>query len=97
MTIKEDLGKKRAHEMEAVMIHQTQCAKDYYDNKCEPETRRPALEEHCLDLEKCMNQDPMKVVQDSKMTVVLIAGILNEFVKPLELKTMAFFFILLFG
>jgi len=44
-----------------------------------------------------MNQDPMMSVKTTKMTAALAADILNEFVDPLELKTIIFFFTLLFG
>ena len=97
MTIKDDIQKKRAQEMEAILIEINQCTKDYVDNRCEPETRLPPIEDYCMEKEKCMMQDPVKVVQASKMTALILAEILNEFVGALEVKTIIFFFIALFG
>jgi len=93
MTIKEDLHKKRAHEMGTILLEINQCTKDFHENRCEPETRLPAVEEYCLQVEKCMLQDPMKVVQSSKMTAALIAEIINEFIDPLGFKAIGVFFL----
>jgi len=96
MTMKEDLHQKRAHEMEVVLLEIGQCTKDYYDNRCEPQNRRPAVEEYCLQVEKCMLQDPMKVIQSSKMTAALLAEIINEFIEPLGIKAIIIFFVFIF-
>jgi len=93
ITIKEDLHKKRAHEMEVILLEIGQCTKDYVDNRCEPEKRLPAVEEYCLQTEKCMSQDPMKVIQSSKMTAALVAEIINEFIDPLGFKAIGVFFV----
>jgi len=91
-TIQEDLTKKRAQEMEAVLREINQCRQDYYENLCEPETRTYATMDYCLEKERCMMQDPMREVQATKLTAALIAEILNEFVEPLGLKTIIIFF-----
>lgn len=96
-TIRDDFMKKKDQEKGILMLEIQQCMRDYEENRCDPKTRVPQLEGYCLSKEKCMAQDPAMVVKVSKMTAALVAEILNEFVDPLGIKTMAFIFILLFG
>lgn len=64
---------------------------------CDPSTRKPALKFQCQEWEKCMKQDPENLLKTSKVTAKLMAEILNDFVEPLELKTMIFGSLLVFG
>jgi len=96
-TIREDFARKRQEERDIAMIEIQNCARDYIRNECEPERRVKAAEKFCMEKEICMNQDPTMAVKTTKMTAALAAEILNEFVDPLELKTLIFFFTLLFG
>jgi len=96
-TIREDFARKRQEERDIAIIEIQNCAREYFRNECEPEKRVKAAEKFCTEKEICMNQDPMMSVKTTKMTAALAADILNEFVDPLELKTIIFFFTLLFG
>ena len=97
MALRDDFMKKREQENNIVLVEIQQCLRDYTENGCDPKTRRPALESYCVMKEKCFSQDPTMVVKASKMTASLLAETLNEFVEPLGLKTMVFFFCLFFG
>ena len=97
MTVREDFQRKRDQEKELILLDIQQCARDYKNNRCDLSVRVKAAEKYCLEKEKCMNQDPAMVVRTTKLTAALTAEILNEFVEPLEYKTIGFFFFLLFG
>ena len=77
------------------MIEISKCENDFKINRCH--TRVPATEAYCLEKEKCLAQDPYKMVKSTKTTAHLAAEILNSFVQPLELKTIAVFLFIFFG
>ena len=97
MTIREDFQRKRQQEKELILLDIQQCARDYKDNDCDPQIRVRAAEKYCMEKEKCMSRDPEMVVTTTRLTASLTAEILNEFVEPLEYKTIGFFFFFLFG
>ena len=97
IAIRDDIARVREAETEDVLIDIDQCRREYEKGECDPSTRRKAMEAYCVERQKCMNQDPRSAVKTSPSTAKLIAEILNQFVAVLELKTMIFVFVLLFG
>jgi len=93
----EDLNKKREQENNLKWLEVQQCLKDYLANDCDPTLRKPALKAYCSSKERCFNQDHELIVKSSRLTASLIAEILNDFVKPLEVKTMCFLVFLTLG
>ncbi|KAF9697120.1 hypothetical protein EKO04_004974 [Ascochyta lentis] len=84
---------KHASEM---LVEIAQCVKNYRDNRCEPDTRVPAMEMACGNWETCMNRDPNKLARAS-VTVKTFASIINSFFEEFSYKSMIFLTILIFG
>jgi hypothetical protein len=97
MTIIGDVKKKEATSHEEAKINIQKCAQEYRDNRCRPEERVPAMEDFCLEREKCMALNPAQVVTSSRMTASILAEVANAFVDPLSYKTIGFVFLLIFG
>ncbi|KAJ3084257.1 hypothetical protein HK102_000721 [Quaeritorhiza haematococci] len=96
LTVHHDLEMK-ADEYSAEISYQiAECRKHYYINRCEPETRIPAVAHMCKEWEICMSRDP-KEVGRLKVGAETLAEILNKLIDPLSYKTMIFGSILLFG
>jgi hypothetical protein len=72
------------------------CAKNYRENRCDPDTRVPAMETACGNWETCMNRDPKKLARAS-VTVKTFATIINSFFEEFSYKSMVCSTILLFG
>lgn len=47
----------------AILDEITKCGKNYMLNRCDPETRVPALERSCNYWAACMRRDPAKVAR----------------------------------
>eukprot|EP01137_Pigoraptor_chileana_P020883 Opistho-2@83813 len=95
-TIQNDVDIKVDLHSQDIMKEILLCSKNYADNRCTPPDRIPAMEELCMQWEKCMNRDP-KVVGRAKISAETFAGIVNSFIEPISYKTMIFFAIFLFG
>ncbi|KAF2761300.1 hypothetical protein EJ05DRAFT_497852 [Pseudovirgaria hyperparasitica] len=65
------------------------CAKQYQENRCDPATRAPALENVCNNWDKCMNQDPTAVGKAS-VSAHTFAMIFNSLIEPISYKAMFF-------
>lgn len=88
-TIKRDVDIKVEGEMSATLAEIAQCSRQYLENRCQPETRVPAMEKACLAWESCMARDP-KVIGRAKVSAITFAEIINSFVEPISFKTMLF-------
>lgn len=78
-----------------LMVEIAHCVKNYRENRCEPETRVPAMEMACGNWETCMSRDPNKLARAS-VTVKTFAGIINSFFEEFSYKSMVCSFILIF-
>ncbi|KAF1933019.1 uncharacterized protein M421DRAFT_416619 [Didymella exigua CBS 183.55] len=79
-----------------IMVEIAQCAKNYRENRCEPDTRVPAMEMACGNWETCMSRDPQKLARAS-VTVKACARIINSFFEEFSYKSMIFLTIIIFG
>ena len=95
-TVRNDVGSKMAEYSTDVINEIAVCSKHYVDNRCDPETRVPALEAACESWRACMQRDPLLVSQAS-VGAETLAGIVNAFVEPISYKTMVFFTLFLGG
>ena len=77
-----------------LMTEIAQCVKNYRENRCEPDTRVPAMEMACGNWETCMARDPKKLARAS-VTVKTFAGIINSFFEEFSYKSMVCLTILL--
>lgn len=91
-----DVDKKAWEAAADIVAEISACAEQYRVNKCDRDTRLPALETVCENWAKCMNRDPMRVGR-AKVSAHTFAEIFNSFVEPISYKAMAFTFILVFG
>lgn len=84
---------KHASEMMVEIAH---CAKNYRENRCDPETRVPAMEMACGNWETCMSRDPKKLARAS-VTVKTFASIINSFFEEFSYKSMVSSFVFVSG
>lgn len=88
LVVKDDVGKK-IKERRSFLIHEAAwCRERFLENQCQAGHAAPYLVENkeCLELERCMEVDP-EDVRWLSMFASLLAEILNEFVLPLQLRT----------
>jgi len=77
-----------------------ECSLKYIENRCNPATRAPYLEENCTLWESCMNQDPNNSVKSSEIYAKQFARIISIFLENLsyEARMMLFMFLaMIFG
>jgi hypothetical protein len=79
-----------------IMVEIAQCAKNYRENRCEPDTRVPAMEMACGNWETCISRDPQKLARAS-VTVRACARIINSFFEEFSYKSMVCSVALLFA
>jgi len=89
-TIKSDVDEKAREAAHEIMAEMVGCTREYKDNKCDSNTRVPALEVVCNNWEKCMKQDP-SLVGRASVSAYTFAGVLNSFFEPLHWKTVVSF------
>jgi hypothetical protein len=88
-TIQADVDRTSDEAMAEVLSEMAQCSRNYIENQCGADARLPALEAICSNWELCMNRDPA-AVKRARLSAHTFAEILNSFVEPISLKTMAF-------
>ncbi|OSS54348.1 hypothetical protein B5807_00566 [Epicoccum nigrum] len=91
-----DINIEATKHQSEIMVEIAQCVKNYRENRCEPETRVPAMEMACGNWETCMSRDPRKVAQ-AAVTVRTFARIINDFFDAFSYKSMISLTILVFG
>ncbi|RIA95581.1 Di-sulfide bridge nucleocytoplasmic transport domain-containing protein [Glomus cerebriforme] len=77
-----------------------ECSLKYIENRCNPTTRAPYLEESCAFWESCMDQDPNNTVRSSEIYAKQFARIISIFLENLsyEARIMLFMFlVMIFG
>ncbi|KAL2056258.1 hypothetical protein ABVK25_003281 [Lepraria finkii] len=84
-TISSDIDEKVMLESSEILAEMAVCARDYSENKCEKESRVPAMEIVCNNWERCMQRDPYKVGR-SRLSAGMFAEIFNSFIEPISLK-----------
>ncbi|EGG12160.1 uncharacterized protein MELLADRAFT_29805, partial [Melampsora larici-populina 98AG31] len=66
------------------------CTDEYHNNRCFPVAQRTKfIEQHCIEWEKCMNQNP-NLLSKSKIGAETFAEVMNGFVDVISWKTMIF-------
>jgi hypothetical protein len=84
-TISSDIDEKVMMESSEILAEMAVCARDYRENRCERESRVPAMETVCNNWERCMQRDPYKVGR-SRLSAGMFAEIFNSFIEPISLK-----------
>ncbi|CXJ22085.1 nucleus export protein BRR6, putative [Plasmodium berghei] len=98
ISIREDINKKVAIQVQNVKEESNTCKKQYYAHKCGT-VSLPLLNEKCEEWLKCMNTDH-KLYQDiSFLSAQILGQIMNAFIVQFEWKSIcviAFIFLLIF-
>ena len=84
-TIVSDINERAMMESSEIFAEMAACAHEFKENKCERDTRVPAMEAVCNNWEKCMQRDPLKVGR-SRLTAGMFAEIFNGFIEPISMK-----------
>jgi len=96
LTIRRDLKNKASRHSSEILQQILECSNQYQINHCDPKERVPAMQKICSEWELCMNRRPDDVIM-SEVVGETIAETLNQFIKPLEIKTVVIFVILVVG
>ena len=84
-TIRNDIDERAIMESSEILAEMAVCAREFKDNRCERDTRVPAMESVCNGWEKCMARDPYKVGR-SRLSAGMFAEIFNSFIEPISIK-----------
>lgn len=96
LTIRRDLKNKAARHSSEILQQILECSNQYHINHCNPKERVPAMQKICNEWELCMNRSPDDVIM-SEVGAETIAETLNQFVKPLEVKTVVIIVVFIIG
>ena len=86
-TIRNDIDERAMMESSEILAEMAVCAREFKENKCERDSRVPAMETVCNNWEKCMQRDPLKVGR-SRLSAGMFAEIFNSFIEPISMKAM---------
>lgn len=84
-TISNDITERAMMESSEILAEMAVCAREFKENRCERDSRVPAMETVCNSWEKCMQRDPYKVGR-SRLSAGMFAEIVNSFIEPISLK-----------
>ncbi len=84
-TIIHDIDEKAMMESSEIFAEIAICAREFKENRCERDTRVPAMENACNNWEKCMQRDPYQVGR-SRLSAGMFAEIFNSFIEPISFK-----------
>ena len=84
-TIIHDIDEKAMIESSEIFAEMAVCAREFKENRCERDTRVPAMETVCNNWEKCMQRDPYQVGR-SRLSAGMFAEIFNSFIEPISFK-----------
>ncbi|ODQ61437.1 hypothetical protein WICANDRAFT_29292 [Wickerhamomyces anomalus NRRL Y-366-8] len=90
-TVKSDINLKMEEYAADIAMEVSRCARSYVENRCAPETRAPALEVTCSELERCMNRDPTTHAGKASVSAETLGMILNSLIEPIGVKAIVVF------
>lgn len=85
--ISSDITVESTKHQSELMVEIAACVKNYRENRCEPDTRVPAMEMACGNWETCMGRDPQRLARAS-VGVRAFAKIVNGFFDEFSYKAM---------
>ncbi|KAH3673266.1 hypothetical protein WICMUC_003725 [Wickerhamomyces mucosus] len=91
LTVKSDINLKMEEYAIEIALEVSRCTRSYVENRCEPDTRVSALEELCLDWERCMNRDPRVQAGKASVSAETLGIILNSLIEPIGAKAIIVF------
>ena len=90
-TISNDIAERAIMESSEILAEMAVCAREFKENKCERDSRVPAMETVCNNWEQCMQRDPYKVGR-SRLSAGMFAEIVNSFIEPISVKAIVCLF-----
>ena len=90
-TISNDITERAIMESSEILAEMAVCAREFKENKCERDSRVPAMETVCDNWEQCMQRDPYKVGR-SRLSAGIFAEIVNSFIEPISVKAIVCLF-----
>ena len=90
-TISNDIAERAIMESSEILAEMAVCAREFKENKCERDSRVPAMETVCNNWEQCMQRDPYKVGR-SRLSAGVFAEIVNSFIEPISVKAIVCLF-----
>ena len=90
-TISNDITERAIMESSEILAEMAVCAREFKENKCERDSRVPAMETVCNNWEQCMQRDPYKVGR-SRLSAGMFAEIVNSFIEPISVKAIVCLF-----
>lgn len=94
-TVRQDIDQRVDEYSTEILAEIDMCTQQYLANKC-MESRPPALEQICVNWEKCMKRDAM-LIGRAKVSAETFGDIINSFLKPIGLKAMVFLALVFIG
>jgi len=86
-TIQRDVEMK-VQEYSAEVQHEIDvCNRDWFANRCQPETLLPAMAEKCMEWKLCAERDP-ELIGRARVSAITFAEIINSFIEPISYKAM---------
>ena len=93
-TIRTDIQIKTEQFTLQILEEIAKCSREYIRNKCDSPHRPPAIDHECDLLNRCQNQDPSKFAK-LKISVELIAEIVNAFFSKISFKSLVVLILIL--
>ena len=87
LTIANDVTVMVTEEANRILSDMEKCKKDFFDNRCDMETRVPAMEALCNNWASCMSKDPY-LLGRAKIGAHAFAEIYNSLIEPISTKAM---------
>lgn len=85
-TVRADINNKMEEYASEIVLDIQRCTRSYLENRCAPETRVSALEQICIEWERCMNRDPRILANKASVSAETLGIILNSLIEPIGVK-----------
>jgi hypothetical protein len=96
-TIRSDINNKMEEYATEIAMEIQRCTKSFFENRCPPETRVSALEQLCIEWERCMNRDPRVLANKASVSAETLGIILNALIEPIGVKAIVVVVLILAG
>jgi hypothetical protein len=96
-TIRSDINNKMEEYATEIEMEIQRCTKLYLENRCAPETRRPALEQRCIEWDRCRRRDSRVLANKASVSAETLGIILNALIEPIGVKAIVVVVLILAG
>lgn len=89
-TVRRDVDMKSKETTTETLAEMAVCAREFVENRCDRDSRVPAMETVCNNWEVCMKRDPHAVGR-ARISAIMFAEIFNGLIEPISYKAMVTF------